>query len=186
MMRARCAQRLDLAQHDGERIVDGRHEDAAHDVDHADRPAVVASRATIAAVARRAGRVVGRPQQPRLGADVVERFLLVPDVVARGHHVDAAVEQLVADLARDAEAGGRVLGVGDDEVDRVAVDEGRQPVLDQVAPGPADDVADEEQSRMVDGCGMTAHGQQDCTAPQRTASDPCNSMPCYGIAARII
>ena len=29
------------------------------------------------------------------------------------------LEQLVADLAGDAEAGGRVLGVGDDEIDLV-------------------------------------------------------------------
>ena len=46
----------------------------------------------IAAVAGHAGRVVERPQQARLRADVVERFLLVPDVVARRHHVDAEIE----------------------------------------------------------------------------------------------
>ena len=85
----------------------------------------VARAREIAAVAGHAGGIVGRPQQPRLGADVVERFLLVPDVIARRHHVDAPVEQLVADLARDAEAGGRVLGVGDDEIDAVVVDERR-------------------------------------------------------------
>ena len=104
----------------------------------------VARAREIAAVAGRAGGVVGRPQQPRLGADVVERFLLVPDVVARGHHVDAPVEQLVADLARDAEAGGGVLGVGDHEVDAVEVDDAGQAAPDQLAPGLADDVADEE------------------------------------------
>ena len=54
------------------------------------------------------------------------------------------LEELVADLARDAEAGGGVLGVGDDEIDRVVVDEGRQALPDELAPGPADDVADEE------------------------------------------
>ena len=116
MMRVRCAQRLDFAQDDGERIVDVQHEDAPHDVDDADRSPVRGAR-EIAAVARRAGGVVGRAQQARLGADVIERFLLVPDVIARRHHVDAPVEQLIADLARDAEAGRRVLGVGDDEVD---------------------------------------------------------------------
>ena len=125
MIRVRCAQRLDLAQHDGERVVDVEHEHAAHHVDDADRSAVARAR-EIAAVAGRAGRVVGRPQQPRLGADVVERFLLVPDVIARRHHVDAPVEQLVADLAGDAEAGRGVLGVGDDEIDAVVVDERRR------------------------------------------------------------
>ena len=39
-----------------------------------------------------------------------------------------------------------VLGVGNDEVDLVAFDDGRQPVTDEIAPRPAHDVADEEQS----------------------------------------
>jgi len=38
-------------------------------------------------------------------------------VVARGHPVDAPVEQLIADLARDPEAGSGVLRVGDHEVE---------------------------------------------------------------------
>ena len=77
-------------------------------------------------------------------ADVVERFLLVPDVIAGRHHVDAPVEQLVADLARDAEAGRRIFGVGDDEVDGVVVDEGAEALPDELAAGAPDDVADEE------------------------------------------
>ena len=45
-----------------------------------------------------AGRVVGRAKQPRLGGDVVDRLLLVPDVIARRHHVHAVFEQRVADV----------------------------------------------------------------------------------------
>ena len=86
---------------------------------------VVARPREIAAVAGHAGRIVGGAEQPRLGADVVERFFLVPDVIAGRHHVDAPVEELIADLAGDAEAGRRVLGVGDDEVDLMVIDQPR-------------------------------------------------------------
>jgi hypothetical protein len=137
------AQRLDFAQHDGKGIVDRQHEDPAHDVDHADRDAAVAAR-EVAAVSRRAGREVGGPKQARFGADVVERFFLVPDVVARRHHADAPVEELIADFARDAEACGGVLHVRDHEIDGVVLDEGAEPAPDQLAARPPDDVADEE------------------------------------------
>src|SRR5439155_2014883 len=148
------AQRLDFAQHDGKGIVDRQHEDAAHDVDHADRVAGVASR-EVAAVPRRAGGEVGGTKQARLGADVVERLLLVPDVVARGHHADAPVEELIADLARDAEARRRVLHVGDHQIDGVVLDEGAEPTPDELASRPADDVANEEDAH----CGHCRAGK---------------------------
>ena len=97
----------------------GGHEDAAHQVEHADRFAG-ARPADIAAAARRAGREVARPQQLRLARDVVEDFLLVPHMIAGGHHVDAVAEDRVGDVAGHAEAGGGVLDVGDDEVDALA------------------------------------------------------------------
>ncbi len=117
----------------------------------------VAGAREIAAVAGRAGGVVRRPQQARLDADVVERLFLVPDVIAGGHHVDAAVEQLLADLARDAEAGGRVLGVGDDEIDAVVVDDRLQSLAHELASGTPDDVADEKDAH---GPQLTAIGCQ--------------------------
>ena len=83
---------------------------------HADRLAG-ACPAEVAAAAGRAGGKVRRPQQLRLPRDVVEHFLLVPDVIAGRHHVDAVAEDGVGDVAGDAEAGGGVLDVGDDEVD---------------------------------------------------------------------
>ena len=144
MMRAFAAHRFDLLQDDGKRIVERRHEHAAHHVDDADR-AAVARFDHARAAARRAGGVVGRTQQAALGRDVVHRFLLVPDVIARRHHVHAVLEQRIADVLGDAEAGGRVLGVGDHEVDAVVIDEPLQPLAQELAAGPADDVADEEQ-----------------------------------------
>ena len=85
--------------------------------------AAVARLRHVRSAARHAGGVVRRPEQPRLGGDVVERFLLVPDVIARRHHVDAPFEQRVADVARDAEPGGRVLRVRNREIDVVVLDE---------------------------------------------------------------
>ena len=43
------------------------------------------------------------------------------------------VEELVADLARDAEAGGGIFGVGDDEIDLMVFDERPEPAPDQLA-----------------------------------------------------
>ncbi len=115
------------------------------DVDHADGHVVPRS-CDVAAVARGAGGIVGRPQQPRLGPDVIERLFLVPDVIAGRHHVHAQVEELVADFARDAEPRGRVLAVGDDEVDLMAAHQGGKTGPDELPSRSADDVADEEDS----------------------------------------
>ena len=113
------AQGLDLAQGERERVVERGHEDAAHQVQHAD--GLAGARASDeAAAARHAGGEVGGPQQLRLPRDVVEHFLLVPDVVAGGHHVHAVAEDRIGHVAGDAKAGGGVLDVGDDEVDAVA------------------------------------------------------------------
>ena len=75
----------------------------------------------ITAVAGDPGREVGRPQQPRLGADVIDGFALRPDMVARGHHIDPPVQQLVAELPGDAPAGCGIFCIGDDQVDVVVL-----------------------------------------------------------------
>jgi len=70
------------------------------------------------------GGVFGRTQESRLRADVIERLALIPNVVPRRHDVDAGVQKLIADLPRDTESRGGVLGVRDHEVDAVMVDDG--------------------------------------------------------------
>src|SRR5207249_2802951 len=97
------------------------------------------------AAAGHAGRIVRGAEQARLDADVVERLALVPDVIARRHDVDAPLEQLIADLPRDAESRGRVLGVRDDEIDLVMLHDRGQSVPHEIASGPPHDVADEEE-----------------------------------------
>ena len=141
-------ERLDFARDHGKRIVDVQHEHAAHHVDHADRH-IVPGAGEVAPVAGCAGRVISGAEQPRLGADVLERFLLVPDVIPGGHHVDAPIEQLVADLARDAEAGRGVLDVGNHQVGVMMLDDAAQAVTDEIAARPADDVADEQQAHAL-------------------------------------
>jgi hypothetical protein len=68
-------------------------------------------------------------------------------VVAGGEHVGALVEELGGDGARDAEAGGRILGVDDRVVDVVGT--GQIPeVVEQNAPSRTPhDVADEQNSK---------------------------------------
>src|SRR5258708_21282836 len=143
-----CAQGLDLFQHDGERIVERLHEDAAHDVDHADRfarPGLT----EIAAAAGHPGGEVRRTQQLRLARDVIEDLLLVPDVIPRRHRVDAVAEDGVGDIPGDAEAGGGVLDVGDDEVQRLLFDERGHGAARDLAPRLAEDVADEKDTHLT-------------------------------------
>ena len=58
---------------------------------------------------------------------------------------DARLEDLVGVLAGDAGAGRGVLAVGDHEVGAEAPGQHPRPALDDLAAGPADDIADEEQ-----------------------------------------
>ena len=52
---------------------------------------------------------------------------------------------MLANLARDTETAGRVLGVGNDEVDLMALDEAGQALTQEITSRFADDIADEEQ-----------------------------------------
>src|SRR5437879_3919063 len=78
---------------------------------------------------------VRRAQEQVLLRDVLDDLLLVPDVVARGQHVGAGLEDLARDQRGDAEAARGVLDVDDGEVDRVLLAEPRQELRDRLAPG---------------------------------------------------
>ena len=146
--RRALADALDLALRDAERIVDRRHEDAAHHVDDADLVALLRAGDQRAA-ARHAVRIVRGPQQARFEHDVVQDLFLVPDVIAGGHHVDAGFQDRVADLARHAEAARRIFRVGHHEVDLVALDQRPQRPDDEVAADLAKDVTDEEKRHRI-------------------------------------
>ena len=102
----------------------------------------------LGAAARRVGegRIVERPDQPRLAHDVGQRLLLVPGVVAERQAVGAGVEQLARRGLGDAEAGGGVLGVDDDELQAQAPAQAGQVVGEAVAARAADHVAEEGQA----------------------------------------
>jgi hypothetical protein len=59
--------------------------------------------------------------------------------------VDAAREDRLAGLARDAESPRGILGIGDDDVDRVGPREGGHATAHELATGFADYVSDEQQ-----------------------------------------
>src|SRR6202035_1218344 len=71
--------------------------------------------------------------------EVIQNFALVPDMVAGGDHMDVQLKQFLGESGRDAETGGRVLPVGDDEVDGLVADSARQPVFDDGASGASED-----------------------------------------------
>ena len=125
MASAPCrADRRKLALDRGERIVERIHEDAAHGVDDEHARAVLGLDHGGAA-ARRAGRIVDRPDQPRRALDEDQRLLLVPGMIAERDGVGAGVDQLAIDRLGDAEAAGGVLAVDDDEIELPVADRGR-------------------------------------------------------------
>ena len=89
-------------------------------------------------------REVRRPDHP-VGAGEPDNDLAAPPrVVAERDHVDARREQPVGDPRSEPDPVGRVLAVGNDEVDVELVAQGRQPLLDRAVSRRAVDVGDEE------------------------------------------
>ncbi len=135
-----------LALAGDERIVEfGMHEDAAHDVGDEHARAVLRDE-EIGAAAGRADRIVGRPQELVVPAGEGHGLLLVPDVIARRHHVGAGIDRLEKNLFRDAETAGGVLPVDDDEIQLEVADEPRQALPDGRPPGLAHHVAQKEKT----------------------------------------
>src|SRR5262245_40450999 len=111
----RRLQRGELRVGAPERVVALAHEDPALQVDYGDGDA--ADFAHPPAFAGDAGRVIRRAQQSRLLVDVFEYLLLVEDVVAGSHHVNAGGEQVFSDSRRDREATSGVLDIRDHKID---------------------------------------------------------------------
>src|SRR5439155_24092235 len=97
----------------------------------------------VEAVARGPVRVIERAEKTGLARQVIDDLDLVPDVVPRGHAIDAAGEELLAELGGDAEPVGGILDVRHDEIDRARRDEPRQLRRQDVPPGAAVDVSQE-------------------------------------------
>jgi len=86
-----------------------------------------------------------RADEPRLALDEHQSLTLIKGVIAECDRVGAGGEELVADRFGDAEAAGGVLAVDDDEIELPPLAQSRQAADQRRAPGPADDVADEQE-----------------------------------------
>ena len=71
-------------------------------------------------------RIIDRPDHARRALDEDQRLLLVPGMIAERNGVDAGVEEFAIDRFGDAEAAGRVLAIGDDQVELPVPDQMRQ------------------------------------------------------------
>lgn len=98
---------------------------------------------------RRAGREVDGPDQPVLTLDVDQRVALVPHVVAGGHHVGAGIKDVLEDCLGDAETGGGVLAVHDDEVDGVGLHQARKRVHHGLAAAASDQIAKKQKTHVI-------------------------------------
>ena len=60
------------------------------------------------AASRSPGWIIDWAQQPVLPLDIDKRVTLVPDMVARGHHIGSGVQHILQDGFGNPEAGGGV------------------------------------------------------------------------------
>ena len=85
-------------------------------------------------------------KQAGITGDIGDDLAAVPDMVSGGDDIDAGGIEFAADLVCDAEAGGGVLAIDDDEIEGQLAAETRQ-VFDHARPSrAADDVAAEQNS----------------------------------------
>ena len=92
----------------------------------------------------RVRRIVGRAHQPRLLLDVIDDFVLIKNVIAGGHHVDALREQMIGQRRGDRKAAGDVLGIHDREIDGVLLFQILQTVEHSRAARLAHDIANHQ------------------------------------------
>ena len=82
----------------------------------------------------------------RYKVKVVDDLAFVPDVIAGGNDIDVEFEQFLGEGGRDAESGGGVFPVRDDQVDVSVANDSGQPVFDNGSAGTPKNVADEKNS----------------------------------------
>src|SRR5208282_3377880 len=136
---------------DAEWAVDGRHEDAALQIDDRIGDAG-AGGPFVHSYAWCTSRIVGRAQYAarrtvRLidgAVEVVGEFALVPDMISGGEHVDAEIEKLLGDLRGEAEATGGILSVGNAEIDAVLPEQRRNLLAHNRPPRPPENISDKQ------------------------------------------
>jgi hypothetical protein len=121
------------------------HEDAAHDVGDEDA-GTVAGIEQSGTAAGRPLRIVGRTQELVMAAGKSDGFLLVPDVIARRHHVGTGIDRFEEDVLGYAEAAGGVFAVDDHEVEFQVRYQTGEAIPDRRTSGLADHVTQKKQS----------------------------------------
>jgi hypothetical protein len=127
----------------GKGIVEVGHKDAALDVDHRNR---AASRDLehSGATADGARWIIERPQETRFLVQQFHDFLLVPQMIAGSHDVDAGGKDLFGGPGSDAGAAGGVLAIGNDRVEVEASAQLWDQLLNRFAARLAHDIADKK------------------------------------------
>jgi hypothetical protein len=81
----------------------------------------------------------------RNGAEIVDDFALVPDMVAGGKDVGAEVEKVLGDGWRQSESAGGIFRIHDYEIHLAFLDQVRQVLPHNPSPRTAENVPDKEQ-----------------------------------------
>ncbi len=76
--------------------------------------------------------------------NVFQNFLAIPTMVSACEHFYAEAQELFGDFRGDAKAGGGILAVGDHQINLAVLHKVGEALLNDVASGRADDVADEK------------------------------------------
>jgi hypothetical protein len=77
--------------------------------------------------------------------DVFNHLVLIEDVIAGGHHVDARSEKEIGNRRRNRKSARHVLSIHHREIDRVLLFQILQTIDKRRTPGFADHIADEKQ-----------------------------------------
>ena len=133
----------ELAVSLAKRVIDSGQKGAALKIQYRVFNAIFGGAAEEAA-AGAAIREIRRAQQARLVGQVIHDFAAVPTVIAAGEDVDAIVEKFVGQARGDAESGSGIFPVGDDQIDFFLGYDVGETVANDLAPGRANDITDEE------------------------------------------
>ena len=76
--------------------------------------------------------------------EVFDDLAFIPDVIAGSHHVDAQIEELFGQRRRDAESGGSIFAVGNDEIDGVLLAQFREAIFYDRPAGAPKNVTDKK------------------------------------------
>ena len=84
---------------------------------------------------------VRRTEDPRIAVEIGDDLPLVPDVIAGGQDIHFGIVKFAAEAFGQAAAGGRVLGIDDNQVEGELTAQRRHVLFDGLTAGPSNDVS---------------------------------------------